>query len=103
MPPPQHRDSPVPAPPGDWKRKLREFVYGMYGFEFEIQARELRGELETAFLLLTMGDMLGVPIMPPLYALRILPYATPTIESWKHRVMRERDLSDKEEFHLHGV
>ena len=86
-----------------WRQKVREFLYGMIGFEFEQQARELRGELETAFMLLTMGDMLGVPIMPPLYALRILPYATPSIASWKHRVMRERDLGDKEEFHLHGV
>ncbi len=86
-----------------WQQKLREFFYGMTGFEFEQQARESRGELESAFLLLTMGDMLGVPIMPPLYALRILPYATPIVTSWKHRVMRERDLADKEEFHLHGV
>lgn len=86
-----------------WKRKISEFLYGVYGFEFECQAREMRGELETAFLLLTMGDMLGIPVMPPLYALRILPYATPMIASWKRRIMRERDLSDKEEFHLHGV
>jgi hypothetical protein len=54
-------------------------------------------------MLLTMGDMLGVPVMPPVYALRILPYAVPMISTWKRRVARERDLSDKEEFHLHGV
>ena len=86
-----------------WLRTVRDFFYGMIGFEFEQQARESRGELETAFMLLTMGDMLGVPVMPPLYALRILPYATPMIEGWKRRIMRERDLSDREEFHLHGV
>ncbi len=83
--------------------KVREFLYGMIGFEFEQQAREQRGELESAFMLLTMGDMLGVPVMPPLYALRILPYAVPMISTWKRRTMRERDVSDKEEFHLHGV
>lgn len=86
-----------------WRDAVREFVYGMYGFEFEQQAREARGELESAFLLLTMGDMLGIPVMPPLYALRILPYAVPLVANWKRRVMRERDLADKEEFHLHGV
>lgn len=86
-----------------WRQRFREFFYGIYGFEFERQARELRGELETAFLLLTMGDMLGVPVMPPLYALRILPYTVPVLASWKRRIMRERDLADKEEFHLHGV
>ena len=86
-----------------WREKVREFLYGMTGFEFEQQAREMRGELETAFLLLTVGDLLGVPIMPPLYALRILPYATPMITTWKRRVMREREIIEGEEFHLHGV
>ena len=88
---------------GSWGRAVREFLYGLIGFEFERQALELRGELESAFLLITMGDMLGVPVIPPLYSLRILPYVVPQIASWKRRVMRERDLSDKEEFHLHGV
>jgi len=75
----------------------------MTGFEFECQAREMRGELETAFLLITLGDLLGIPVMPPLYALRILPYATPMIKTWKRRVLRERDIIEGEEFHLHGV
>ena len=83
--------------------KVREFFYGMIGFEFEQQAREQRGELESVFMLLTLGDILGVPVMPPLYALRVLPHAVPMISTWKRRVVRERDLSDKEEFHLHGV
>ena len=87
---------------GGWQ-KVREFLYGMFSFEFELQALEMRGELESAFMLITVGDMLGVPVMPPIYALRILPYVVPDIEKWKRRVMRERDLSDKEEFHLHGV
>jgi hypothetical protein len=75
----------------------------MSGFEFERQALEIRGELESAFMLITLGDMLGVPVVPPIFALRILPYIMPRIEGWKRRVSRERDLSDKEEFHLHGV
>ncbi len=87
----------------NWRNAIRDFFYGMIGFEFEQQAREQRGELESAFMILTLGDMLGVPVMPPLYALRILPYAVPMISTWKRRVMRERDISDKEEFHLHGV
>jgi hypothetical protein len=88
---------------GEWRRAMREFLYGFIGYEFERQALELRGELETAFLLITLGDMLGVPVIPPLYSLRILPYVVPRIATWKRRVLRERDLADKEEFHLHGV
>ena len=82
---------------------VREFIYGFVGYEFERQALEMRGETESVFLLLTLGDMLGLPIVPPLYSLQILPYAVPHIENWKRRTVRERDLCDKEEFHLHGV
>jgi hypothetical protein len=84
-------------------RAVREFLYGLIGYEFERQALEMRGELDSMFMLITLGDMLGVPVIPPLYSLRILPYVVPNIASWKRRVMRERDLADKEEFHLHGV
>ena len=88
---------------GDRIRGLKEFLYGFYAYEFERQALEMRGEVESAFMLIAFGDMLGVPLMPPLYTLRLLPYVVPGIETWKRRVLRERDLSDKEEFHLHGV
>jgi hypothetical protein len=84
-------------------RAVREFLYGLVGYEFERQALEARGELESVFMLITLGDILGVPVIPPLYSLRILPFVVPNIANWKRRVMRERDLSDKEEFHLHGV
>ena len=84
-------------------RAVREFFYGFYAFEFERQALEMRGEVESAFLLITFGDMLGVPVLPPLYSLRLLPFVVPDVEAWKRRVTRERDLGDKEEFHLHGV
>jgi hypothetical protein len=82
---------------------IREFFYGLYAFEFERQAVEARGELESAFMVLTLGDMLGVPVLPPIFSLRVLPYVMPDIVKWKRRVVRERDLADKEEFHLHGV
>jgi len=86
-----------------WWTRVREFMYGFASYEFEMQARESRGEIETAFLLITMGDMLGLPVIPPIYTLRILPYVVPGIASWKRRVMRERDLCDREEYHLHGM
>jgi hypothetical protein len=88
---------------GDRFRRIREFFYGLYAFEFERQAVEMRGEVESAFMLITFGDMLGVPVLPPLYSLRLLPFVVPDIQKWKRRVMREREISDKEEFHLHGV
>lgn len=85
------------------RQTVRDFLFGLIGLEFERQALEMRGSLEAIFLAMTLGDLLGLPIMPPIYALRVLPYAVPHIATWKRRVLRARDFSDREEFHLHGV
>ena len=85
------------------RETVRDFLYGLSGLEFERQALEMRGSLETIFLATTLGDMLGLPIIPPIYSLRVLPYVVPHIATWKRRVLREREFSDSEEFHLHGV
>jgi hypothetical protein len=84
-------------------QKIRSFLYGLTGLEFERQALEMRGALEAIFFATTLGDMLGLPIIPPIYALRVLPYAVPHLATWKRRMMREREFADAEEFHLHGV
>lgn len=83
--------------------EIRNFLYGFGALEFERQALEMRSSLETIFLAITLGDMLGLPIIPPIYSLRILPYVVPHIANWKRRILRERELSDREEFDLHGV
>jgi hypothetical protein len=45
-------------------------------------------------MLMILGDMLGFPILPPYYSLRLLPYAIPNVKGWKHRFYRERDFTD---------
>ncbi len=82
---------------------IRDFLYGMGGYEFERHAVEMRGSLETLFMTVTVGDIIGMPVIPPYYSLRLLPYIVPSIESWKRRVLREREFSDSEEFDLHGI
>ncbi len=86
-----------------WGRALREFLYGMTSYEFDRHALELRASMETLFMLVTFGDMIGVPILPPFYGLRLLPHVVPQVSSWKRRVLRERELGDDHEHHLHGV
>jgi hypothetical protein len=36
----------------------------------------------------------GVPILPPYYSLRLLPYVVPQIATWKRRMLREKDVAD---------
>lgn len=85
------------------RRALREFLHGMGGYEFARHAMEERATRESLFMTVTFGDLVGVPIMPPYYALRLLPYTVPDLDAWKRRALRERAVTDSEEFDLHGV
>jgi len=78
-------------------------MYGLTGYEIAHQALEMRAKLETLFMLGVYGDMLGVPILPPYYGLRLLPFVVPQIATWKRGVLRERELGSDHEHHLHGV
>jgi len=82
---------------------IREFLYGMFGMEIAEHAIEMRASLESLFMLGTVGDMIGVPILPPYYSLRLLPYIVPQIATWKRRVLREREFSDEHDYHLDGI
>jgi len=82
---------------------VREFLYGLFGMEFAGHALEMRASLESLFMLGTVGDMLGVPVLPPYYSLRLLPYLVPHISTWKRRVLREREFSDEHDYHLEGL
>jgi hypothetical protein len=84
-------------------KTLREFFYGATGYEFERQAARLRGDLENLFMFMIVGDTIGVPILPPYYALRLVPYVIETLPYWKRRVLRERHPLEHEEFDLHGI
>jgi hypothetical protein len=53
-----------------------------------------RGHAENLFMLMIFGDLLGLPLLPPYYSLRLFPYIIPAIEGWKRRVLREKDLTD---------
>ncbi len=82
---------------------LREFLFGMMSMEFAQHAVEMRASVETLFMAATIGDMIGLPILPPYYSLRLLPYVVPQIETWKRRVLREKDFTDEHDYDLHGL
>lgn len=88
--------------PSRWQA-IREFLYGMMGMEFASHAMEMRASLESVFMLGTVGDMIGVPVLPPYYSLRLLPYIVPHIATWKRRVLREREFTDEHDYHLDGL
>jgi hypothetical protein len=86
-----------------WRRAAREFLFGMAGLELAEHALEMRASVESVFMLATVGDMLGVPVIPPYYSLRLLPFLVPHIQTWKRRVLRMREFTDEHDYHLEGL
>ncbi len=79
------------------QRFKRTAIQVLYGMAVHDQVRALarqRGSLEHLFVLISFGDLLGVPILPPYYSLRLLPFIVPEINNWRRRMLRERDLLD---------
>jgi hypothetical protein len=75
-------------------RAAGEFFYGMTTYDWVRDMRRERGEVERLFVLVTFGDIVGIPILPPYYTLRLLPYVVPVVNRWKRSLLRERDWTD---------
>lgn len=76
------------------RRGLGEVLFGMSAHEIVRSHLRMRGSLEHIFILITFGDLVGVPILPPYYSLRLLPFVVPEINGWRRRLARERDYLD---------
>lgn len=76
-----------------WKIFL-DVMYGMMLYDTVKMYRRERSDMEHLFMLISFGDLIGVPILPPYYSLRLLPYIVPMLNVWRRRMLREKDLTD---------
>jgi len=79
---------------GEMRQAAGEIMYGMFVYDGARMLRKQESSLEHLFVLISFGDMLGVPILPPYYSLRLLPFVAPLINGWRRRMLREKDLLD---------
>lgn len=75
-------------------KSLRDILYGATVYEMVRDLNKERSHIEHLFILIVFGDILGVPVLPPYYTMRLLPYVVPNITGWKRSMLRERDLTD---------
>lgn len=75
-------------------RVLREILYGLTVHELDLHLRKDRGHADRLFMLVVFGDLVGLPLLPPYYSMRLLPYILPNIASWKRGLLREKDLTE---------
>jgi len=71
-----------------------EVMYGLLLHETVLTMKKERGHLDNLFMLVMFGDLIGLPMLPPYYSLRLLPHIIPSLSTWKRRVLRERDVTE---------
>jgi hypothetical protein len=78
----------------NYLKPIREILYGMTVHEMDLELKKERGNLDHLFMLVVFGDLVGLPLLPPYYSMRLLPYIIPSLETWKRSILREKDLTD---------
>jgi len=77
-----------------WKKVAQEFLYGLTRHELDLEMRKEKGHLEDRLedllLLVVCGDLVGLPVPPPYYSIRLLPYLIPVTQKWKRRILRKK-------------
>ena len=79
---------------GRFGRAAKDFFFGAIAFELQQTARQEKLARRDMILLLSFGDLLGIPVFPPFYHLRLLPYFYPALKSWKKRMVKKKDLTE---------
>jgi hypothetical protein len=79
---------------GSAYRTFFDMLYGATVYEMVRDLHKERANLEHLFVLVVFGDILGIPILPPYYTLRLLPHVFPQFGGWQRRMLREKDITD---------
>ena len=78
----------------DCRKAINEVFYGMTVHGLELELRKEKGNLNNLLMLMVVGNLAGLPLFPPYYSMRLLPYIIPYIGTWKRNIQREKDLTD---------
>lgn len=75
-------------------KTIREVLYGFTAYELHRDLKKEKGNIDNLFMLVIFGDLVGLPLLPPYYSMRLLPYIIPRINTWKRHLLKERDIID---------
>ena len=76
------------------KVALRDFLIGATVYDMIKDLQEKRLITEYMLMSVVIGDVFGYPVSS-YYRLRMLPFWLPRLQKWKHRMLKERDITDK--------
>jgi hypothetical protein len=78
----------------DFIRAIKDFLYGFFLHGMVSGLYEKKGELEDLFMLLIVGETIGVPVFPGFYHLTLVPYCAARFPRWKKKTLKPKDLFD---------
>jgi hypothetical protein len=81
--------------PTKYLESLRDFFKGLLFYNIDQHFYEQKRCLENVFMLSLFGPVIGVPSLFRYYSLRLLPYYVRGFQTWKKRMVKERDFFDR--------
>lgn len=82
--------------------RMHQFLFGAaMSWVLPPHTMKRRDTLERMFMLMTVGDLMGVSLVPPPTALTLLPFVVPQILYWRRRLlMWDEDLEEANLRHI---
>jgi len=73
-------------------QKIKKFLYGFFAHGMVEETTRSRLYMEYYLILITYGNIIGIPFATNYYSLRLLPYHIPLFKPWKRWILREKDI-----------
>lgn len=84
-----------------WRRTVNQFLLGA-ALSWTLVPYQIRyrHEMEHIFALLLNAQSLGLPMLPPRFRLRLLPYFMPSLLSWRRMTIFDHALEGADLRHI---
>lgn len=77
------------------KNSLKNVLYGATVTNIVKTYKKMAFEMNEALMLVTIGDLIGVVVIPPFYKYNLLVHWFPYINVWKRDLLREKEFLEK--------
>lgn len=77
------------------KNSLKDVLYGATVTNIIKTYKKMTYEMNAALMIVTIGDLIGVVVIPPFYKYNLLVHWFPHINVWKRELLREKEYLEK--------
>ncbi len=74
---------------------IKDILYGMFILDPILTVVKKRYDEDVLMTLILYSDIMGMPIMAPIYKLNLLPYYYPRFDKLKRSISKEHDITEK--------